>query len=242
MSRIVSMLPVHNEASRWLRQVLDQLSVLTDCTVVYDDASTDETAWLCHTYGKVRYYRGDFPWFQKDEAALRQHLWQLVGYEEPDWILALDADELLEDRALVELPKLVNQNDFDAVAFRIFDFWKSMDQIRIDGAWNPWNRFSPLMVRYDKMLAPVWMAQPIHCGRFPVSYRDRVTFYSHLRVQHYGWARGEEHLSKYLFYRERDLAVYGHVQPHTESVLSTTVTLEPWIPLASPGWFEGKGE
>ncbi|MHB1611761.1 MAG: glycosyltransferase family 2 protein [Sulfobacillus sp.] len=240
MAHVISMLPVRNEAARWLRATLEQLSILTDRIVVFDDASADDTADFCKSYPKVRYYRGDIPWFEQNEAELRRHLWELATYENPEWILALDADELFEERATLELPWLLNQEDYDAVAFRIFDFWKGTEQVRTDGAWNPWNRFSPLLVRYDSTLSPDWMAQPIHCGRFPLSYRDRVTFYSHLRVQHFGWARGDEHLKKYLFYRERDLAVYGSVQSHTESVLSSSITLEPWVPMPSPGWFSEK--
>ncbi|MDA8194649.1 MAG: glycosyltransferase family 2 protein [Thermaerobacter sp.] len=236
MARLVAMLPVRNEAQRWLGRVLDQLTAFSDAVVVYDDASDDETSRICRSYPAVRYYRGDFAWFERNEAELRHHLWKLTALQRPDWVLALDADECFEDRALAELPRLLEQHDYDAVAFRIFDFWKSTELIRIDGAWHPWNRFSPLLVRFDPDLPSGWLQQPIHCGRFPLAYRDRVTFYSPLRVRHYGWARGDEHLRKYLFYRHHDLTTYGKVQPHTESVLASTVTLEPWIELPSPGW------
>lgn len=240
MPRLVAMMPVRNEADRWLIEVLDQLTQLADAVVVFDDASEDQTADICGRYPKVHRYRGDVPGFERNEAELRRHLWDLTVLHQPDWILALDADELFEPGAAVQIPRLIDQSDYDAVAFRIFDLWKSRDHVRVDGAWNPWNRFSPLLIRYDPTLDASWMAQAIHCGRFPSAYRERVTFYSPLRVCHFGWARGEEHLHKYLFYRDRDLAVYGAVQPHTESVLASTVALEPWIELKTPDWLQNR--
>ncbi len=240
MARVVAMLPVRNEADRWLKSVLEQLSQIADAIVVYDDASDDGTSDLCRQYPKVHSYRGDVPWFGQNESELRRHLWDLAVLHEPEWLLALDADELLEDGAVLALPWLIDQSDYDAVAFRIFDFWNSAEHVRIDGAWNPWNRFSALLSRYDSTLDPAWLAQPIHCGRFPVSYHDRVTFYSPWRVRHYGWARAEDHLKKYLFYRERDMGLYGRVLEHTDSVIASTVTLEPWIELPIPSWLRTK--
>jgi hypothetical protein len=87
-----------------------------------------------------------------------------------------------------------------------------------------------------------WYPKPIHCGRFPDAYRDRSTFYGHLRVRHYGWVRPEDHLRKYLFYRERDLAVEGKVREHTESVLSARVALEPWLEQRPAPWLAQSGE
>lgn len=237
MIRLAAMLPVHNEAQRYLSRVLDQLSALADLIVVYDDASTDGTPAVLARYPRVRCFRGDRPWFPRHESQLRHHLWRITARFRPQWILALDADELFEDRALVELPWLLASRDYEAVAFRIFDFWKGEAKVRVDGAWNPWTRFSPLLVRYQPELPDVWSGRVIHSGRWPVAYRDLVTFQSHLRVRHYGWARSEDHLRKYLFYRERDLAAYGQVQAHTESILAPRVALEPWIPLEAAPFF-----
>jgi glycosyltransferase involved in cell wall biosynthesis len=234
---VLAMLPVHNEADRYLTKVLTQLSQLCDSIVVYDDASTDQTSAVCAAFPKVQYFRGDVAWFGRDESQLRHHLWLLATAYRPDWILALDADELFEERVYDEWPGLFVQDEYEAVAFRLFDFWKSTTHVRVDGAWNPWRRFSPLLVRYRPELPDAFLNQPLHCGRFPVAYQSLITFQSHLRVRHYGWADSADHLRKYLFYRERDLAMRGRVDPHTESVLSPLVTLEPWLELPSPPFF-----
>jgi glycosyltransferase involved in cell wall biosynthesis len=234
--RLVAMLPVRNEAERHLVPVLQQLTRLADAVAVYDDGSSDLTPDIVAAFPSASLHRGEGHLFATDESLLRRRLWRFTVELEPDWILALDADELFERRAEVELRLLIEQDDYDAVAFRIFDLWKSEVAVRTDGAWNPWNRFSPLLVRYRPELSDAWSELPIHCGRLPLAYRDAVTFFSDLRVRHLGWARGEEHLRKYLFYRQRDLATRGRVEPHTESVLSPFVTLEPWIEARTPDW------
>ncbi len=242
MPSLIAMLPVRNEADRYLARSLQQLERLVDAIVVLDDASSDDTARVCAECSKVELHRLPAPRFATDEAALRRELWRLTARKAPDWVLALDADEIFEDRAIAELPKLLDQQDYDIVAFRIFDFWKSETHVRVDGAWNPWHRFSPLLVRYRPEFADDWFDRPIHCGRFPLAYRDLSTFYSHLRVRHYGWARWQDHLNKYLFYRERDLQIDGAVSPHTESVLSPTIALEPWVPQRSAPWLSDRWE
>lgn len=230
------MLPVRNEAGRFLRDTLEQLVAIADVVVVYDDASDDSTPDICRSFPRVDYHEGEMPAFGVDESVVRRRLWQLTAAHRPDWILWCDADEAFEDRAVAELPALMRQKDYDVVAFRVFDFWKGTTHVRTDGPWNPWTRFQSRMARYDPALPDRWLARPIHCGGLPLAYRDAVTFYSHLRIRHYGWSRGEEHLRKYLFYRERDLAAFGKVQPQTESILQPQVQVEPWVEMRCAPW------
>lgn len=236
------MMPVRNEADRYLVRTLSALERLVDAIVVYDDASSDATAEVCTSFPKVELYRGDSPLLAVDEAGLRERLWRLAVARDPEWILALDADEELDERAVGELWRLFDQRDYDVISCRIFDFWKSETHVRVDGPWNPWNRFSPVAVRCIPALSDTWNPQPIHCGRFPRAYADRSTFYSQLRVRHYGWARQEDHLRKYLFYRERDLTLHGKVAAHTESILSAKIRLEPWLVQRPAPWLEESRE
>ncbi len=236
LPHVVAMLPVRNEESRYLSRVLARLAELADVIVAYDDASTDATVEVCRSSPKVEVHRGLSPLLPVDESALREDLWHLVLEHEPEWVLALDADEEFEQRAVAELPHLMDQSDYDVIACRIFDHWGSESHVRVDGPWNPWNRFSPVAVRVVQGIPSAWPSRPIHCGRFPRAYLDRATFYSHLRVRHFGWARQEDHLRKYLFYRERDLSVVGKVRQQTESIISANVALEPWLDVRPAPW------
>ncbi len=149
---------------------------------------------------------------------------------ESGWILALDADEMFEDRIIDEAKLLINQTDYDAIYFRLFDFWGSRTHYRTDNGWNPWQRFALFLVRSRPDLDSTWFPRGVHCGRFPVSCQELIPYFSDIRVKHFGWAREEEHYRKYLYYREKDLKLYGEVRPFTQSIQAPRgkIRLEEW--------------
>lgn len=231
-NRLVAMMIVRNEAERYLKDVLEQISSLADCIVILDDASGDASPEICASYPKVILHRNAEALFFHHEARLRTKLWELTIKTEPDWILALDADELFEDRIYGEIRGLLNQVEFDGVEFRIFDFWKSSTHYRVDGLWNPWKRFSLLLARYFPGVEYVWPDRPFHSGRWPLFYNkgNLIAFQSDIRLKHYGWARGEEHKAKYLAYKGMDPEGKYSSKEHLESVLApqSTIGLEIW--------------
>lgn len=231
-NKLTAMMVVRNEEHRFLRQVLDDLSAYVDEIVILDDASTDSTPDICKSYEKVACFaRNDEPMFQIHEGRLREKLWAMVEETEPDWILAVDADEMFEGRFKDEVRDLINQTDYDAVEFRLFDFWNSLTHYRVDGEWDPWPRFIRLLVRYFPGRTYTWPDLEFHSGRFPVEYRgDILTFHSDIRVKHFGWVNPSEHRAKYEFYRAKDIKLRGSPCKHTESILSAPgdIKLEEW--------------
>jgi len=226
------MMVVYNEAARFLARVLADLEQWVDQIVVLDDASTDGTGDICRACRRVVLYeRNRENMFSTHEARLREKLWRMVETVRPDWILAIDADEIFEPRMRHEARSLVEQDYYDAVEFRMFDLWGSEEYYRCDGQWNPWSRFSRLLVRYRPGRGYTWPDLPVHCGRWPLELRGGLpVYYSDIRVKHLGWVRSEDHLAKYLFYRERDIRMYGRPSEHTESVMAppSRVQLERW--------------
>lgn len=236
--KIVAMMPVHNEADRFLEDVLSHLSRWVDEIVVLDDASTDATPEICQGFEKVDLIRNRENMFQENEARLREKLWEQTVEHDPDWILALDADELFTDRIMDEVDWYLHQQSYDAVSFRLFDLWKSQAQYRVDGQWDPWNRpASTFLVRYHSRMNGSWPERVIHCGRWPLDCREiRNTYFSDVRVKHLGWVRPEEHYSKFQFYLQKDLEQYGEVQQHTASVMypRDRVELQSWFSRRRP--------
>ncbi len=232
-NKLTVMMVVRNEAGRYLRQVLEDLSDWVDEIVVLDDASDDDTPSICASCDKVvRFERNPLPAFTSHEGKLRARLWTMVEETRPDWILAIDADELFEPRMRHEVRDLINQAEYDAVEFRLFDFWGGLTHYRVDGEWNPWSRFVRLLVRYVPGKRCTWPDVPIHVGRWPLEYRGPLlTFHSDIRVKHLGWARSEEHRAKYEFYRSREIETRGASSKHTESVIAPPqeVKLERWF-------------
>lgn len=232
-NRITAMLPLRNEAKRYLKEVLEQLTALANQVVVLDDASSDDTPEICARYPRVILHRNEEPLFFQHEGRLRAKLWGLTVETEPDWILAIDADELFETRIHQEIKNLINQADFDGVEFRLFDFWKSTTHYRVDGLWNPWTRYSLLLVRYFPGVPYLWPDRSFHCGRWPVNYRGGriISFQSDIRVKHFGWARGEEHQAKYMAYKAMDPEGKSASKEHLESVIAppNDIILEEWM-------------
>jgi len=247
-NKLTAMMVVRNEAGRYLREVLEDLSEWVDEIVILDDASDDDTPSICTGCHKVvRFERNSLPMFINHEGKLRARLWTMVEETGPDWILAIDADELFEPRMRHEVRDLINQVEYDAVEFRLFDFWGCLSHYRVDGEWNPWNRFVRLLVRHVPGRRCTWPDVPIHVGRWPLEYRGPLlTFHSDIRVKHLGWVRADEHRSKYELYRAREVEARGAPSKHTESIVASLqdIKLEKWFdskPLPYPSRFAAAG-
>lgn len=78
-NKLTAMMVVRNEAGRYLRQVLEDLSEWVDEIVILDDASDDDTPSICTGCHKVvRFERNSLPMFINHEGKLRARLWTMV--------------------------------------------------------------------------------------------------------------------------------------------------------------------
>lgn len=99
--RVLAQMVVRNEAGRYLECVLEALGWAVDGIHVYDDLSSDDTMVVALNAGATVTRRPFLvPSFAEDESRFRQAAWmamedQLRPIPGRDWILAVDADELL---------------------------------------------------------------------------------------------------------------------------------------------------
>lgn len=231
MPKLTAMMIVYNEADRYLERCLRSLTTYADEIVVLDDGSTDATPEICLSFPLVKLYRRETSLFLLDESRLRHELWAYAVAGNPEWILALDADEFLEARAAYELPYLLKQKLFSAVSFRLFDCWGGEDYYRVDGLWNPWLRgFAIYLVKYQPHLSSEWPPLPFHCGRLPLAYRRLPHLESDLRIKHLGWANPAELRLKYERAVSRDPDCLYLPREHYESILwpAEKIRLEKW--------------
>lgn len=202
---LLAMVPVHNEARRYLATVLNRLSEFVDGIVILDDASTDETPELCRNHsGVIRYHRLTEPLFGSDEAALRRMLWDMTVELEPGWIIALDADEVFESGINPEIRLLTRSNRFDLFFFTIYHFWGNLTDYRVDGLWDPAFSKTPCLYRFQKNIEYHWPNRKLHCGRFPFECYHQPGSLSKFRLLHLGYARKEEQLDKFQRYLTLD--------------------------------------
>lgn len=203
--RLLAMMPVRNEARRYLIKVLNHLAEYVDGIVILDDASDDETPTICrHHPAVINYRRLGEPVFLKDESALRRLLWEMTAELEPAWILALDADEIIEKRAKTELPALMNGSGYDLVRFPVYHLWGKPSCYRADKMWHPVLSRTACLFRYKKELVYNWPHRELHCGRFPREAYERPAVLSPLRLFHLGYLTAEDRIERFRRYRERD--------------------------------------
>lgn len=225
---LLAMLPVHNEAGRYLKAALNRLSAFVDGIVVLDDASTDETPELCRNHSSVvRYHRLNESLFDSDEAALRRLLWKMTVELEPGWIIAIDADEIFESGINHEILLLTGETRWDCIFFTIIHFWGDFTNYRVDGLWDPALSKTPCLYRFRKDIEYHWPNRKLHCGRFPIECYRRPGSVSKIRLLHLGYAQQEEQYSK--FQRYLTLDPQGEFCPatHYQSIIAPP-SLKQW--------------
>jgi hypothetical protein len=228
-NRIVLSMVVRNEANRHLERVLRHAASYVDAAVIIDDASTDDTVAVCERvlaglpHSIVRL---DHSLFSR-EHELRQLQWRRTLEAQPDWILALDADEIFEDSIRDHIRALVDQTEVDAIQFRLYDMWNER-QYREDAFWRAHEGYWTLLVRPVPGMAEEWPAQNQHAGRFPASAASLRAWTCRIRVKHLGWMRPEDRIDKAARYRDLDSeGTFGH-QAQYDSILDEHPNLVDW--------------
>ena len=199
------MMMVRNEGDRYLEQQLKLLRDHIDYAVFLDNNSSDNTVDAIKRTldGHVDYkiIHNDTSGFD-NESKSRSRLWGEVVKTNPDWILALDADEIPEKKLLDKLPELMENKAVDIYAFKVYDMWRE-GFYREDELWKP--SYWTLMIRYQPKFKYKYQRKKIHCDRLPYNAVTTLTVCNYpLKVQHLGWLRDEDKKKKYDRYMSLD--------------------------------------
>ena len=216
-----------NESNRFLEPVLQRLSTQVDKIIFTDDCSDDNTAEIASKYAEV--FKTDKTLFTENEGNLRSNAWRNLEKfaKEGDWVVAIDCDEMLYQDRDLDLKHVLDQSPYDVVNVRFYHMWNET-QYRVDKLWAPNNssrifRYRDHGTFFDKKLA---------CGSEPTYVvewvRQRNYFlHSGLMMQHLGYARDEDKVSKYNRYISIDKGEFHDLQ-HIESIMDTNFVLVNW--------------
>lgn len=250
--KFIAHMVTHNEAGRYLRDVLWWLNTFVDDVFVYDDQSTDGTVELLETMGAHYRVRSDeCPAFREDEGGFRQSAWNWLtlgtkaeggaceDYRD-SWVLCIDADEFLVSTkgtdVREELERLARYG-LPAARFKVeevFGVESGTPMIRKDGFWG--DIWASRLVRFGH--GP-FVRRPEGGGSIPQSvflsdgsnYSTEAQIEaSNLALLHYGYARPEDRQAKFARYS----AGRGHNPMHIASITQRPV-LASWkgmVPLA----------
>ncbi|MCD1258798.1 glycosyltransferase [Paenibacillus athensensis] len=220
---------VCNEADKYLGKVLSRHREYIDEAVIIDDGSIDDSAELCRELlsgVKLHLISNERPSFD-NEVLLRRQQWQATVASSPEWILNMDADEIMEPAFAAGVGELLRQAEGDVGCFRLYDMW-SETHYREDEYWRAHLFYRPMLLRYRSGFTYSWREQPLHCGRFPGNIFEQPSFTSAYRVQHWGWATPHIRTGKHRRYMELDPhGQYGWREQY-ESILDAHPRLVAW--------------
>lgn len=240
---IYAVMPVKNEASRWLTDTLAHLDSMNITVLVCDDSSEDETCEIADGFlNTVVVQRPDsVPTFLQHEGRFRQWCWESLGEcfepEESDWVLAIDADEFLVGMLDRFNPFLHTNFAFKspttAWSLTVAEAWGLDDDrtplIRKDRFWALNQQIRLTQWRADTTFPDRNMAS----GSVPTYARDGARHTPFLTILHYGYVRPEDRQSKYERYKAHPA---GHNPAHIDSIMLPP-QLERWdgeVPCLQP--------
>lgn len=205
--RIVAVCQVYNEMVKEnLERFIKYVKPLADALVVYDDGSTDGSYeyLLNQTPHVIRGLRNNFA----GEISHKQMLLDEALKLSPDFILWLDADEVLTAGAaerLQSLCALCTQNEIDGVAFHELNLWRSHTWRRLDSMFDLgwfvrlW-RVTP-GIRYEET------GPGLHQRPYPSTIK-RLHWAQDVQVLHYGFSSKQRLAHKYLVYQSHGQSGY----------------------------------
>lgn len=221
---------VKNEGDRYLKEVLESAKKYIDNAVIIDDGSTDNTIEIIKEVLKGIPYRLIINEVSKfhNEVELRKQQWNETIKLNPDWIMFLDADEIIEDKFKDYAKILMENTEVDGYLFRLYDFWNN-EEYREDNFWNAHSIYRLFLIRYQENFNYMFKEVAQHCGRMPYNCLKLPYLLTTLRIKHYGWAKEEDRISKYNRYMKLDPnGEYGDINQY-KSILDENPNLIKWI-------------
>ncbi|MBI1938134.1 MAG: FkbM family methyltransferase [Ignavibacteriales bacterium] len=198
--KIVCITQVYNEIRKEnLERFWKFIEPVCDGLVVYDDGSTDGSYeyMLDKAIFTLRAGENDF----KNEVNHKKILLEYALKLEPDFILWLDADEVLTANANIELHKLckyADENNIDGISLHEINLWRSHSWKRIDNSYDlGW------FVRLWRVTPELGFKDSgpgLHQQQYPHSI-SKIERTNNVGVIHYGFASDRSLAFKYLVYR-----------------------------------------
>lgn len=224
---IFALMVTRNEADRYLDLALAALTLSVDGVFVYDDQSTDNTVDVARSYGAWTTTRPDsVPQFLDHEGRFRQAAWnafcETTVPEIGDWVLAVDADELVVADGDAKEILASNTDDGGAWNIRIpetFDLRDGVPYVRTDGYWG-----SIMGTRFFAFQpGGVFRDRPMASGSEPTFVPNTRRVLEKFWLLHLGYAKEEDRVAKYERYSTRT----GHGDSHVASIIQPP-TLRRW--------------
>lgn len=202
--KIVTMYRIKNE-ERWIKKSLDQTSQISNEIVVLDDGSTDNTLEICKNHPNVVdiHHQDNLPF---NDSRDKNVLLKMALKRNPDFILTLDGDEILQSNT-----KKILLEDIEVIypeapmyEFQVLTIWDKLNQYRCDGIYS--NIWAKKLIRLSKQPKNLHFEGTIypgngHCPHVPQNANGWLTSVSSkMKILHYGNYDNDLRQQKYKFY------------------------------------------
>jgi glycosyltransferase involved in cell wall biosynthesis len=202
----IGALRIKNEAPH-IRDVIERMLPLCERVFVLDDHSTDETLAICESFGD-RTIRIRSAFEGLDEARDKNFLLAKLIEVDPEWVLWIDGDEILENAGPDALrAAIARAQGVAAFSLRIAYVWNSPEQIRVDGIYGNFRRPSLFRLRGQPTEALRFPATGfganLHCGNVPQGLVGTIAPLE-VRLKHLGYMKQDRRMAKYRWYTKVD--------------------------------------
>ncbi len=197
---------IKNEGQH-IEEVLSRAMHLCQRVLVFDDHSTDGTRKICASFGE-RVTVIPSPFEGLDEVRDKNYLLQKILATNPEWVLWIDGDEVLEQAGPEKL-KLAAHNGsrVGAYSLRVAYLWNDFQSVRVDGLYGRLWRPSFFRLKGQPMHQLHFRASGrggnFHCGNVPQGIQGEVRLLD-VRLKHYGYVTREQRQAKYRWYSSID--------------------------------------
>ncbi len=203
---VLGAMRIKNE-SRWIKRSIESQLDLCDKVLVLDDHSTDDTRDIVRGFG-TRCVLIESTFEGVNEGRDKSYLLSYLVAADPEWVLWIDGDEVLEKRAHQTLLREMSNKGVGSLSMKVLYFWDDENKFRADGVYANMTRPSAFRVRGQD---PAKLHFPrgdgsanLHNGGNCPQGVVGVGALSEARIKHYGYLTWEERQRKYEFYNKVD--------------------------------------
>lgn len=217
---------------------ITQMVKICEHVLILDDGSTDGTSQI------LQYAETSFP--NRVHVTRQTNVpfdggrdWQILhdaaATLKPDWILALDIDELIDEDDLERFATLTatKHEDIQAWTFPFYYLWNDEQTYRFDGNYEKCHVIR--LFRFDPARTPPKRAS--HSQMCSDELDRRLIRTADVRVKHFGYLDPKDRLEKFLHYTKRDAdpqkagagdANYEHIRQEESVILRPYLTKQEW--------------
>ena len=197
----ISLCMITKDEEDFFPQCLDSVKTLVDEIVIVDTGSTDKTVAIAKSYGAKIYHH---PW----ENDYSKHRNQSITYATGDWILIMDADEVIAERDRDKIKALLSSTNADGFLFTLRNYESTLNLANVTVNPDDYEegRGYPGFIAND--LIRLFRNDPAICFTGKVhetvteTFRQakRTLFNTGIPIHHYGKARKDRTRQKQELY------------------------------------------